>query len=61
MAIFEVHSTLSHRSLMNRSRRDLEDRLALVARHKGLTRDHIASAIMFLADRIPPENPHDAS
>lgn len=57
MAIVQIISTLSHRSLMNRSRRDLEDRLSMIMRSKDLTRNDIADAIMLLARRLPEDKP----
>jgi hypothetical protein len=53
VSIVEIRSTLSHRSLMHRSRRELEQRLAEIAHHPKLTRDDIASAIMRLSQRLP--------
>lgn len=55
MAIVEVRSTLSHRSLVKRRKSDLRLLLSQIAEHPGLTADSLASAIMHLSSRIPPE------
>lgn len=55
MAIVQFISSFSHRSLMNRSRRDLEDRLHLLMRSKDLKRADIVDAIMLLTRRLPED------
>lgn len=59
MAVFEVRSTLNHRSLVKRRRSDLELMLASIAHLKSLRSADIADAILYLARRIPEEKTGD--